>query len=480
MTEARLKHFGWGRDGERLTAAEENFAVARYRSGSASRPSSSASRRRSRISNSARRASRRRRRWRRSAPASPTTARAHLRQVLPRLLCAASPATTPTRRTSSPIRATTADIAAVMDWAGGAQAAVDPVRRRLAAWSAASSRALGAHAQGGGHHRPARPRPRAGDRQHLARRAHRGRHVRPGARGAAAAARADAAAFPAELRVFDAGRLDRDALGRPFRHALHPYRRFRRKPARGDAARPHRDAAAARLRRRAEPRPHVHRLRGHSRHHHRGVDAAAGPAALPRRRRGALQGFLHRRAGGARDRARPGSIPPTAASSIPKEALQHRRRRRHAARSWCWRSNPATSRSSLDGRALECCADHGGTPEAAEGATRTREGAAGQWRNAFIRMPLCAREDGARAASSPTRSRPRSPGTGSRRSTTRSRRRPSAAIRESTGRPGQVTCRFTHVYPDGPAPYFTLPRARPARRAGRAMAGDQRPRRRTR
>ncbi|MBO0736500.1 MAG: FAD-binding oxidoreductase, partial [Alphaproteobacteria bacterium] len=24
------------------------------------------------------------------------------------------------------------------------------------------------------------------------------------------------------------------------------------------------------------------------------------------------------------------------------------------------------------------------------------------------------------------------------------------------GRPGQVTCRFTHVYPDGPAPYFTF------------------------
>ena len=31
-----------------------------------------------------------------------------------------------------------------------------------------------------------------------------------------------------------------------------------------------------------------------------------------------------------------------------------------------------------------------------------------------------------------------------------------AAIREVTGRPGQVTCRFTHVYPDGPAPYFSF------------------------
>ena len=30
------------------------------------------------------------------------------------------------------------------------------------------------------------------------------------------------------------------------------------------------------------------------------------------------------------------------------------------------------------------------------------------------------------------------------------------AIREATGQDGLVTCRFTHVYPDGPAPYFTF------------------------
>ena len=27
---------------------------------------------------------------------------------------------------------------------------------------------------------------------------------------------------------------------------------------------------------------------------------------------------------------------------------------------------------------------------------------------------------------------------------------------EDTGAPGLVNCRFTHVYPDGPAPYFTV------------------------
>ncbi|MEC7488426.1 MAG: FAD-linked oxidase C-terminal domain-containing protein, partial [Pseudomonadota bacterium] len=31
-----------------------------------------------------------------------------------------------------------------------------------------------------------------------------------------------------------------------------------------------------------------------------------------------------------------------------------------------------------------------------------------------------------------------------------------AAIKEVTGRKGTVTCRFTHLYPDGPAPYFTF------------------------
>ena len=100
----------------------------------------------------------------------------------------------------------------------------------------------------------------------------------PGAGGPAEAARPDAAAFPAELRIFDARRLDRDALGRPFRQPLHPYRRSRRKPARRDAARRHRDAAAARIGRGPEPGPHVHRLGGHARRHHRGLDAAAGRA----------------------------------------------------------------------------------------------------------------------------------------------------------------------------------------------------------
>ena len=30
------------------------------------------------------------------------------------------------------------------------------------------------------------------------------------------------------------------------------------------------------------------------------------------------------------------------------------------------------------------------------------------------------------------------------------------AIEAATGKPGIVTCRFTHVYPDGPAPYYSF------------------------
>ena len=53
------------------------------------------------------------------------------------------------------------------------------------------------------------------------------------------------------------------------------------------------------------------------------------------------------------------------------------------------------------------------------------------------------------------------------------------AVAEVTGAPAEgegsprISCRFTHVYPDGPAPYFTV--LAPARRGsrGRAVGRDQ-------
>jgi alkyldihydroxyacetonephosphate synthase len=105
-------------------------------------------------------------------------------------------------------------------------------------------------------------------------------------------------------------------------------------------------------------------------------------------------------------------------------------------------------------RALECCADHSGVVETG-GAGAHREGAAGLWRNAFIRMPY-AREfltpagiinDTFETSITWERFEPFHDAVKS--ATER-------AIIEATGVKGEVTCRFTHVYPDGPAPYFSF------------------------
>jgi alkyldihydroxyacetonephosphate synthase len=107
-------------------------------------------------------------------------------------------------------------------------------------------------------------------------------------------------------------------------------------------------------------------------------------------------------------------------------------------------------------RALECCADHGGVPEDATSATAPpAPGAAERWRTAFIRMPYARERMVPRAIITDT----------FETAITWDRfeafhaavvRATEGAIRAATGRPGQVTCRFTHVYPDGPAPYFTF------------------------
>ena len=105
-------------------------------------------------------------------------------------------------------------------------------------------------------------------------------------------------------------------------------------------------------------------------------------------------------------------------------------------------------------RARECCADHGGVPEAS-GAEAHLAGAAGVWRNAFIRMPYAMEKLILRGVINDT----------FETSITWDRfekfhdaikAATENAIMEATGRNGQVTCRFTHVYPDGPAPYFTF------------------------
>jgi alkyldihydroxyacetonephosphate synthase len=106
-------------------------------------------------------------------------------------------------------------------------------------------------------------------------------------------------------------------------------------------------------------------------------------------------------------------------------------------------------------RALACCADHGGTVEPAAAADAHLAGAAGIWRNAFIRMPY-AREflnpagiinDTFETATTWDRFE---------RFHDEVKTATERAILEATGVTGEVTCRFTHVYPDGPAPYFSF------------------------
>ena len=104
-------------------------------------------------------------------------------------------------------------------------------------------------------------------------------------------------------------------------------------------------------------------------------------------------------------------------------------------------------------RAVELCTDHGGAvPEGIRSSST--EGAAGAWRNSFIRAPYgrdaltrlgCVVDTFETACTWDAFS------TFHANVTEQVQR----ALDEVCGG-GSITCRFTHVYPDGPAPYYTL------------------------
>jgi alkyldihydroxyacetonephosphate synthase len=116
-------------------------------------------------------------------------------------------------------------------------------------------------------------------------------------------------------------------------------------------------------------------------------------------------------------------------------------------------------------RALELIADHGGRWDAAaversmggeneQASAEHRKGAAGSWRDTFLRMPYLRDETTRRGAildtfeSAITWDRFESFYAGVVDDV-------GEAIAHITGKESPVSCRFTHVYPDGPAPYFT-------------------------
>jgi alkyldihydroxyacetonephosphate synthase len=105
-------------------------------------------------------------------------------------------------------------------------------------------------------------------------------------------------------------------------------------------------------------------------------------------------------------------------------------------------------------RALARCREHGGEPDEPRAGGG---GATGAWRETFLRMPylrdmllrLGVLSDTFETAITWERF-------------AAFHEAVAGATREALGEPCRVTCRFTHVYPDGPAPYFTV--LAPARR----------------
>jgi alkyldihydroxyacetonephosphate synthase len=110
--------------------------------------------------------------------------------------------------------------------------------------------------------------------------------------------------------------------------------------------------------------------------------------------------------------------------------------------------------------ALERCGDHGGTWERRRPQGSGGADAVGSWREAFLRAPYLRDTFVAIGVLSET----------FETAITWDRwpsfhesvlERATAAVRDTCGA-GSVSCRFTHVYPDGPAPYYTI--LAPARR----------------
>jgi alkyldihydroxyacetonephosphate synthase len=107
-------------------------------------------------------------------------------------------------------------------------------------------------------------------------------------------------------------------------------------------------------------------------------------------------------------------------------------------------------------RALEICADHGGEwdRDALAEEDSQRRGAAGNWRDKFLRGPYLREHAIARGVMRDT-VESCIPWNRTMEFQVRVKDATLAAIRDATGRPGTCTVRFTHIYRDGPAPYFT-------------------------
>ncbi len=102
-------------------------------------------------------------------------------------------------------------------------------------------------------------------------------------------------------------------------------------------------------------------------------------------------------------------------------------------------------------RRSTCCADHGGTWDEPRGASGD---SVRTWRDAFLRAPYLRDTFVAMGVISETFETAVTWDRFAQLHQTVTERT-TAAVHEVCGA-GSVTCRFTHVYPDGPAPYYTV------------------------
>ena len=117
-------------------------------------------------------------------------------------------------------------------------------------------------------------------------------------------------------------------------------------------------------------------------------------------------------------------------------------------------------------RALELASDHGG--EARESKTGGEGDSVGAWRNAFVQAPYL--RDAFVAGGVITDTFETAITWDRWESFVAAvRQRAERAVTEVCGE-GRVSCRFTHVYPDGPAPYFTV--LAPGKRGGEIEQWD--------
>ncbi|MFI9809088.1 FAD-binding oxidoreductase [Streptomyces sp. NPDC052301] len=130
-----------------------------------------------------------------------------------------------------------------------------------------------------------------------------------------------------------------------------------------------------------------------------------------------------------------------------------------------------SAHTPVDGRLAELITlarDHGGSPAPADSGGG--DAAARTWRSAFLRMPYLrdalARMSVVTETFETACTWDRAP---ELYETVRDRL--AEVVREVTGAAGTVNCRFTHVYPDGPAPYFTV--IAPGRRGAEVAMWDE-------